>query len=364
MLRNPAACKVRNLTTRMNIFIDSNILFKDYFFENKSNKKLLEYCAEGLVNLYMSEIVRLELRRQFQKELENKKRELEKLIKDLDRLKIKHNISILSPDDNLKKFDSFYSGLRGDDNFHILEFKNDFLPYIVDRAINRRKPFAEEKSELKDAIIWKTYSSFVECNNVQNCILLTNNTSDFCEKDDKSKVHHDLTDDTNRFSVINSSNDFITTYASKLESPDYKFSAYIRHVGIDDDFALDIIVDRFEKDVEDAMHTMIDNMHPTDILQTDYYWDGQLVSYGCEILGCENVEYEILDGVALIYGVVYACCETEVLAYNSARDPGEDQYTSVDELNVTFKVYFNFDMQMDKVYSDFEVTDIELSEVN
>lgn len=60
----------------MNIFIDSNILFQDYFFENKSNKKLLEYCKEGLLKLYMSEIVRLELRRQFQKELESKNKEL------------------------------------------------------------------------------------------------------------------------------------------------------------------------------------------------------------------------------------------------------------------------------------------------
>lgn len=56
----------------MNIFIDSNILYQDYFFENKSNKKLLEYCEEGLLNLYMSEIVKLELRRQFQKEIEEK----------------------------------------------------------------------------------------------------------------------------------------------------------------------------------------------------------------------------------------------------------------------------------------------------
>jgi hypothetical protein len=56
----------------MNVFIDSNILFEDYFFENKSNKNLLEYCKEGLLYLYMSEIVRLELRRQFQKELESK----------------------------------------------------------------------------------------------------------------------------------------------------------------------------------------------------------------------------------------------------------------------------------------------------
>ena len=77
----------------MNIFLDSNILFQDYFFDNKSNKKILDYCKEGLLNLYMSEIVRLELRRQFQRELEDKNREIKKIIKDAIRLKIEAEIT-------------------------------------------------------------------------------------------------------------------------------------------------------------------------------------------------------------------------------------------------------------------------------
>ena len=62
----------------MNIFLDSNILFQDYFFENKSNKKIIEYCKEGLVNVFMSEIVRLELKRQYEKEIITQNRELKK----------------------------------------------------------------------------------------------------------------------------------------------------------------------------------------------------------------------------------------------------------------------------------------------
>lgn len=44
----------------MNVFLDSCILFEDYFFENNSNKKLLDYAKDSLITLYMAEIVRFE----------------------------------------------------------------------------------------------------------------------------------------------------------------------------------------------------------------------------------------------------------------------------------------------------------------
>ncbi len=348
----------------MNIFIDSNILYQDYFFENKSNKKLLEYCKEGLLNLHMSEIVRLELKRQFQKEIESKNTELQKLIKELKRLKVEREINVIPIDEHLNKFDTFYNRLNSFDNFFIIHYKNEFLPDIIDRAINRRKPFTEEKSELKDAIIWKTYSDFVETNNTSDCVLLTNNTSDFCDKKDKSKIHSDLTTDTNKFSVINSSYDFIKIYAKELESPDNKFLAYMKQIDVDDNFTIEIITKNFEKNIEEEMHNRIDNMHPYDLIDIDYLLDGQLVSYGCEILECSDVEYEVLNDTALVSGIVYACCEVEILEYNAVRDPGEDSYRSIDEVNVTFKIHFNFDMKKDEVYSDFEITDISISDVD
>jgi len=348
----------------MNIFIDSNILFKDYFFENKSNKKILEYCTEGLLNLFMSEIVRLELRRQFQKEIEEKNKNIKKIIKDSKRLKIENEIHEISIAKQLEKFDKFYNQLKMFNNFSLLPYKNEFLPDIVDRAINRKKPFTEEKSELKDAIIWKTYSEYVESYNTSNCILLTNNTSDFCTKKNKSKVHPELITDTNKFSVVNKSFEFIKNYGSTLESPENKFQAYISQIDISENFVLKIIKENFEKIIHDKIHIEIDNLHPSDLVSADYFFDGQLVSYGCEILDCKNIECEIISEIALISGIVYASCEVEILEYNSVRDRGEDKFSSVGEKNVIFKIYFNFDLEKDEIYSDIEITDLEISNVD
>jgi len=309
----------------------------------------------------MSEVVRLELRRQFQKELESKNIELKKFIKELTRLKVEQQVIIVRIDEHLKKFDVFYNNLITNNNFNIIDYKNDFLPDIVDRAINRKKPFTEEKSELKDAIIWKTYSDFVERFNTADCILLTNNVTDFCDRKDKSKIHSDLATDTNKFTVVRSSYDFIKTYASKLESPDNKFMAYISNIEINDEFVFKVITENFEREIEEAMHKRIGYMHPSDIIDTDYIFDGRLDCHDSEILKCESIEYDVLSETALISGILYACCDVEILEYNAARDYGEEQYTSLDNVSVTFKIYFNFDMKKDEIFSDFEITGIKIS---
>ena len=344
----------------MNIFIDSNILFQDYFFENKSNKNLLQYCKEGLLKIYMSEIVRLELRRQFEKEIKATNKDLEKIHKNITRLKLGDDVKIISIENQLKKFDTFYRRLT-DNNFIILNYQNDFLPDIVHRAINRIKPFTEEKSELKDAIIWKTYSNFVEENVLDSCILLTNNTSDFCTKKDKSNVHPELLIDTKRFKVVNTSFHFIKEYGSEIESPENKFQAYFKQIEITEKFVSRVIKDNFQKEIYNNVHARIDFLHPSEVMDEDYIFDGQLVPYDVEIFDCEEIEFEILSDKALISGIVYASCETEVLQYNPVRDPGEDSHTSVAEVVITYMIQFNFDLRQSENYSDFEITDIEIS---
>lgn len=342
----------------MNIFLDSNILYQDYFFENKSNKKLLEYSEEGLITLYMADIVRLELRRQFMKEIEEINTDIKRITKSATRLKIDNDPVVIPIELQLKKFDDFYRRLPHNDNYFLLPYDNSFLPDIVDRAIYRRKPFTEVKSELKDALIWKTYYEFVETNNILDCILLTNNTSDFCAKKDNSKIHSDLLADSSRFNVINTSFEFVKLHGPHLESPENKFKIYMDKVEVNEDLVMAILVDNFEKLITERILKEIDNMRPNDILSQDYIFDGQLVGYGCEILECDEIEYEIIGDRSLISGVLYAATEVEVLQYNSVRDPGEDRYSTVSENDVIFKTHFNFDMKMDEAYSDFEITDV------
>ena len=348
----------------MNIFIDSNVLFQDYFFENKSNKNLLEYCKRGFFNIYMSEIVRLELRRQFEKEMLFHNSELKKLEKISNRLKNKIEIPKIDIEKALKKYDHFYNNLSIIENYYILNFKNNFLPDIVDRAINKRKPFTEEKSELKDAIIWKTYSDYVENNDITDCILLTNNVSDFCDKNDKTKIHAELLKDTNKFKVINTSFEFLKINASILESPEYKFQLYINQITIDEDYVFDLISKNFESSFREKIHNKIERMHLSEIKSHNFIFDGQIIPYDIELIVCENIDFEIVGDIALISGIIYINCDVEIMEYNSVRDSGEDNFTFYDENTIQFKVNFNFDFKENEIAEDLEIMDIDVYDVS
>jgi len=348
----------------MNIFIDSNVLFEDYFFEKKSQKSILDYAKKGLINLFMSEIVRLELRWQFQKEIELKNRELKRVIKDAKRLKIDTEIQLLDLHVQLNKFDDFYRRLNNFDHFDIINYKNDYLPDIVERAIYRKKPFNEEKTELKDALIWKTYADYVETKQLDDCILLTNNTNDFCTKKDKSKIHPDLLSDTDKFSVINNAFEFIKLKSPILESPEHKFQAYMETLDFNEEFVHELVVNNFDKKIENQVHEKIERLSPHDILDTDYWYDGYVSGFGIEILECSDVEYEIKGDSALISGKLYVSCETESYQYNAVRDKGEDQFSFLSEQYLTFEIYFNFDMRENEDCSEFEITDLEMTSVD
>lgn len=349
----------------MNIFLDSDILHEDYFFQNKTSKTILDYARKGLVKLYMSDVVRQELRWHFQKDVIIKQNELIKISKNFRKLKIdiKFEPSEINIDNQMNKFDDFYQCLLEDGSLIILEAKNDYLPDIINKAVFRKKPFSENKTELKDAIIWLTYSDIVENENLSNCILLTKNTTDFCSKDDKSKVHSDLAADTERFIVFNDPFALLKEYSPTIESPANKIQAYIDTLDIDNIFVYDILSKQFIKEIEKKVHDLLENISVNDVLKDEYWHDGYIAGNEVEILDCEDVEFEVLTERALISGLAFVACDSEIYQYNALRDSGEDQYTLLEEKTLIFEVYFNFDLMVDGDCSEFEITQINLNSI-
>lgn len=351
----------------MNIFIDTNILYDDYFFEAKSNKQILEYAQKGLIDLYISEIVILELRRHYQKELEEKNAGLKKLIKDAGRLKIESDFTPIDLKVQLEIFDDFYKNTNLDyEHIHRVGYRNDFLPNIVDRAIHRKKPFTETKTELKDAIIWLSYAQCAESKNLFDCILLTGNTSDFCDKKDNSKIHEELCIESNKFIVINKAFNFIRKYSSEIVEPEIRFEKYFKSLKINNSTVHNVICENFADDIKTAIHKKLDRISIDSILPRNYYYigDEQIVGYDIEILEEEEIKYKITGTRAIISGSISVSCDTEILRYNSDRDEGEDSFISVADKILFFSVDFNFDLEEDEKYKDFEITKIELSYVD
>lgn len=336
----------------LNIFIDTCILHDDYFFHNKSNRQLFDYMKEGLVNIYMSDIVLKELRRHYELELEQVAIEMEKVKKDASRLRFKIEVETFDTKAMLKKFDDNYLSLASTANFEVLHYSIDMLPLIVENSILKRPPFfTDKKSELKDNLIWITYSSFVETRKMENCFFLTNNVSDFCDNNNHSSAHKNLLQDTERFTIYKSTSEFLSEKSGIIEKPKIEFKNYIEGLEIDADYVKQQLQDYFMDIIEEEIAIII-------VTETDYSLylkhDDDLVdgirSHYFDIDFCEDIKIEVLNQRALISGTFYCIADFDLSKYNFNPECPEQ---------LTITVEFNYDLFEDEQCDNLELTSID-----
>ena len=147
----------------MHIFLDSNVLFEDYFFDNKFNSQLLVFSRDNELDLYMSDVVKSELRGQYKVQLEL----LNKSLRTTRKLCRKKRVQIEIPpafdvDEQLAAFDSFYRENEQEGIIKIIASRDDLMQEIIYRWTHDIKPFVKGKSEFKDTIIWLNYAREAE----------------------------------------------------------------------------------------------------------------------------------------------------------------------------------------------------------
>jgi hypothetical protein len=340
------------MTEPLNIFIDTCILHGDYFFHNKSNRQLFDYMKEGLVYIFMSDIVLKELRRHYELELKQADYEIEKIIKDAKRLQFKAEIESLDEEAMLKRFDDNYASLAATDYFEILYYSNDMLPRIVENAINKNIPFfTDRKSEIKDNLIWMTYSAFVENKKLNNCFLLSNNVTDFCDKDNHSIAHKELRSDTERFAIYKSTADFLAANAGLIEKPKIEFRKYIEGLEIDEEYVKlqlgDYFMDIIEEEI--AIRIVTETDYNLYLQHSDDLANGIRTHY-FDIASCEEIKVEVLNQRALISGIFYCIADFDLSKYNFNPECPEQ---------LTITVEFNYDLLEDEQCDNLEITNIE-----
>src|SRR5690606_13987667 len=145
-----------------------------------------------------------ELERQYGKIIDEDIITIEKLKKNADH----YNMSIpelqtVDREKSISQLQEFYKNLISAKVIDVLEYSNDFLPKIIDRAINKGKPFSETKTELKDAVIWLSYANYAEEYDLDDCILLSENVADFCDrfkiKEGIFEIDDELKKDSSKF---------------------------------------------------------------------------------------------------------------------------------------------------------------------
>ena len=352
---------------KLNIFIDTSVIFTDPFWKGNFSSQLLETARSKRINIFLSEVVLKELKYNFEKNLNKESNKLQSINSFLNK-----NLSsfkqIQFPDKKVcvANFNLFYKKLQRNGVIKVLKYKNEFLPEVLSRSISRKKPFSEKKTELKDALIWFTYVDYVKKNKLENCVLLTANCSDFCDqkklKENIYKLHPELIKDSNQFQVFVSIRDFYKANSDWLEKPKREFMNWINAENINEQYVFDLLWDQSESDIHQQLQNHIAFIEPHKLIEDSHLilMGGYIEMGDIEWLKCNNIEIEIISDYAIISGVLLVSADIQGYGYNSVRDYSGEKFYLVDEVNIELDLLFSFKYSYDRELNNFEVNDVEL----
>lgn len=346
----------------MNVFIDTTLTHEDPFFQTVTNKTLLKLVEELGGTLYLSNVVIEETK-------ENLRKNLLKEIRSISKSTLKFNRLALSKieinfDDNVENYvqelEKFYNELEKSGLLEIVEYENDILPEIINRAIKRKKPFSENKNEFRDAIIWLTYAKKINDNSLEDSFLITNNILDFYSSE-KTGLHPDLQKDCSCVQLVKTAKEII-------ESKDGRISELVADIQtkqllldwieknpIDDDFLCQLLTSNCEDNIGEFIenHLLEGNLPMNSTFFGEYL---EIDSFF--IVEVKNTFYEIINEEIYVSGIVVVEAYADVMAYNSVRDPGDEMHYKTDSTNVKLELEFSLTHKGEEGLESFEITGI------
>ncbi|AND41421.1 PIN domain-containing protein [Cytobacillus oceanisediminis] len=205
----------------MNIFLDSNALYKDPFLRKGFNKTLNRMARHEDVKMYINQTVYKEVLRGhkdfLEKELNAANNALTKISPYLNEEKQKFVINV-ELNELLEDFEIQFKTLQDEGKLEIIKYDADVLEHVVDMDMYDKNPFIKKqeienkggdivrfsKKEVRDAIIWYSYQTFIKKNELENCYFISNNTKEFGDvganktaETEPYTLHPELAEDTN-----------------------------------------------------------------------------------------------------------------------------------------------------------------------
>lgn len=345
----------------LNLFIDTSAVYTDPFWKRNFSSAILELAADELINIYISDLVIKELKKGYESELNENLEKIDKAKIILDKYS-RLELNYTKPDINvyLEDFNSFYEEIFKIKNIVNLPINQNIFDDIIERSLYERKPFTDKKSEFRDAVIWVSYFEYAKKENLDNCILLSNNKHDFYEKD---KLHPHLINDYDRFEAFYTFEDLHKAKKENLQNPVKELKEFINSVGIDDEFIIELIEEYENAEIIRYAHSEVQEYDPSLLLNSidsSSVWGGYADLDEIFIEECYDIDVSFIGIQAIISGILLVDVGIDLYSYNSIRDDGEDKFPFYGTINRKAEIYFNFLFDESKVPFQFEITDFIL----
>lgn len=207
----------------MDVIIDSNIIRRDLKLNDKNFEIIADYLIKTNSRLIIPSIVIEEVKGLYKRALTERYDEFVNCSK-----KLKSTIiSIQIPDipkidieDESEKYIAYIHNKLGTSDKNIIHYKNEFLPELVKRAIERKKPLDDKGQQFRDGLLWLTLLDYAEKTNEKRIALISDNPKDFSEKGTNNLNHELLNEAKSRNIEVNyfkELSDFAKEHASVID---------------------------------------------------------------------------------------------------------------------------------------------------
>ncbi|MEE3998831.1 PIN domain-containing protein [Tenacibaculum sp. FZY0031] len=340
----------------MNLFIDTNILYPDPYWKNNFATEIIKLATEKKIQIFICDVVVEELKENFRKNLKEKITKLEKINLEIGKLLFSYSkIEAPNLEIELNNLENFIQKLVELENITLLKAdKNDFYE-ILEKAIKKTKPFTEKRGEFKDAVIWSTYSKYVNKNNLKNCFFLSQNTADFYDKE-AERIHPELEKECNSFTPFKSLNHFYKHYSSEFKNNfNWLSSKYL-----DPKILINILIKNDQ--IRDAIFEKTSNeisLNKLRVFAELFKGIPNFFNYDIDSLSwnlIKNITSENFKDYAIISGILNVTSDINIYQKNYLTNETLDDKSIMADIDIDF----NFKISKTNEIMKFEINNIKI----
>jgi hypothetical protein len=343
----------------MNIFLDSNVFWNDPYLSKGKKAILLRLAKHEDVKLYINETVYQETLRGHKNfldiEIKSIKDSYQKIKSYLRASREQFDVKI-ELENLISDFHAHFSELESEKQLEVIPYDSDVLTHLVEVDAYEKAPFIQKqevidkkgdkktfsKKEIRDAIIWYSYKTFIEKNELKECFFISNNAKDFgataaknAPKENPYPLHPAIIEGIN-ITAYKTIYDFMAhndtrvkeffkdeNLHSKLLSEDF-------FEQIEDELKNGLAEEIIHKFLAEQIHeetaSYLSGLQPDDIHQ-DYFMGGYIdPSMSGDISDIRFREVDIYGDTITIAADVDIEMEVDVYLYNPVHDSREDKF--------------------------------------
>lgn len=210
----------------MDIILDTNIIRQDFTLKSSKFRALFDYVKKTDSDIILFEIVLREVLFLYRKEISALSTDINKKLDKLNYLNLDGEFAQFETniDNSVHKYKTYLLKTLKSNSWNtkwkVVRHKKEFIEPILDKAIEKAKPFNESGKGFKDALLWECIKYYCSDIGYSENTFISLNKNDFgnVEKNKFFKnLNQELEQNKIQVNYFTSLQDFLKEYAEKIE---------------------------------------------------------------------------------------------------------------------------------------------------